>query len=267
MPITHLLYQHYNIACAPYTHALHCAHNLSIERTSMSFVALPASCAWLQTADYNFVTHEHFVQCCQDYCEWLRASGVPENQIHTWVNGFVFPGDLQTYANVVSWWPKNAPASYAPPTLFTIMQDLRLQPDGPQTKFVESLDWYVERVKEWIRVQRMSMDNPNEDKEERERRLNRERVARHRIKHMPGSDDPEEQALISEAKAAQDSLSEGRKWIKSYERETIALMKVEIAECKKRQAQKVMDAQSHIAQAERRVEAARAALDSYRFNK
>src|SRR3546814_3534860 len=68
----------------------------------MSFIPVPASYAWLQTADPNTVRHEHFVQCMTDYIAWQRACGVPEEYGFTDPEAFIEAGGLQEYINVVN---------------------------------------------------------------------------------------------------------------------------------------------------------------------
>src|SRR3546814_2899831 len=45
----------------------------SIESSTMSFIPVPASYAWLQTADPNTVRHEHFVQRSEEHTSELQS--------------------------------------------------------------------------------------------------------------------------------------------------------------------------------------------------
>lgn len=157
---------HYIVACKLQPMRLHYAHTLSIERTSMSFLPLPASCAWLQTADDSTVSLEHYLMCLVDYAEWLRATGVPDDMIAD-PHNFVGAGDLQFHANVVSTWPKDAPATHRVPTLFTILMQIKLTETGPlMVRFRDILDWYCKRMHDWLVGNRRDPNNPNETKEE-----------------------------------------------------------------------------------------------------
>lgn len=242
-----------------YNSASDTSSTLSME-IPMSFIPIPVSVAWLQTANDETVQYEHFVQCAYDHAEWLKASGVPESNISNPAT-FVTPGDLQTLSNVVSWWPKDAPNNYAAPTLYQLLQDLRH--NGVSLSFADSLAWYVERIKEWMRVHKFNVDNPNETKGEREARLNRERVARHRVRHSPEASDPELAAFQRAHKEAMESLAAGQKWMKQYEKETKAQLKVDIANAKAAQSQKMKEAFEHVAAAAKRSEDAKLALDTY----
>jgi hypothetical protein len=240
------------------------AHTLSIERTAMSFIPIPASCAWLQTTDDSTVRLEHYRMCLIDYAEWLRANGVPDDHIadpHT----FVADGDLQLHSNVVSEWPKDAPATHRAPTLYTILMGLRIVDGSEQPRFFSILEWHVKRMREWLVGNRRDPDNPNETKEQREARLNRERVARHRLRHAAGSDDPELNRLLQVAKAAVDNVTAGRKWIKGAERQAKADMDAAIAAAKAARAATVSSYQQALQLAEQQAHAAQEAVEQYRL--
>lgn len=232
----------------------------------MSFLAIPASVSWLQTADDNTVQWQHFLQCLVDHAEYLRVAGVPPEQIMNPV-AFAQPGDLQTLSNVVSWWPKDAPLTHRAPTLYTLLLGLRnLDGNAPRT-LGHLLDWYVDRVKAWMVGARKDPDNPNESKADRDARLNRERVARHRLRNAPGSDDPDEHALIERAKAAEESASQGRKWLRGAIQQEKLQCTTDIAARKLLRDQTIAAHTQAVALAEQQALDAKAILDAYRINK
>ena len=229
----------------------------------MSFLAIPASVAWLQTADHNVVKWEHFIQCLVDHAQYLRASGVSDEHIQDPYT-FAQPGDLQSFHNVVIWWPTDAPATHRCPTLYDMLQGLANISGGTAFTFSATLDWYVDRIKQWLVANRRDPDKPNESKAEREARLNRERVARHRLRNMPGSDDPELDALIRAAKDAVENAAMGRKWLKGAESQAKIDCDAAIAAAKLARADTVSKARAAVAQAESQAHAAQNALDAYK---
>lgn len=229
------------------------------------FIAVPASVAWLQTADDNTVQWQHYLQCLIDHAEYLRASGVPVDEIYN-PHTFAEPGDLQTLCNVVSWWPQDAPVTHRPPTLYIMLQGLHATPDSPRT-FGHLLDWYVDRVKQWLGSTKRDPDNPNETREERNARLNRERVARHRLRHAAGSDDPQEHDLILRAKAAEENASQGRKWLRGAIQQEKVKCTADIAARKAQRDSTIASYTQAVADAEQAAADAKAVLDAYRINK
>lgn len=228
----------------------------------MSFLAIPASVAWLQTADHNIVQWEHFLQCLVDHAEYLRASGVPEEHIQD-PNRFAEPGDLQSFHNVVMWWPQDAPATHRCPTLHDLLLNLQIHGDTPRS-FTHALDWHVDRVKLWLAGTRRDPENPNESKAERDARLNRERVARYRLRNATESDDPDLNALVRAAKAAVESAAQGRKWLKGVEKQAKSDCDAAIAAAKLARADTVSKAIAAVEAAEVQAHAAQSALDAYK---
>lgn len=230
------------------------------------FLAIPASVAWLQDADDNTVQWQHFQQCLVDHAEYLRASGVPAEQILDPLT-FAEPGDLQTLSNVVSWWPHDAPLTHRPPTLYMLLQGLRdLNGNAPPT-FSHLLDWYVDRVKQWMLTARKDPDNPNETKAEREARLNRERVARHRLRHSKETGDPQLDGLIAAAKAADANALAGKRWLKGEIQQAKADMEAAIARAKAERSERIARAEAAVLEAEAQARSAKDAVESYRINK
>lgn len=230
------------------------------------FLAIPASVTWLQTADDNTVQWTHYQQCLLDHAEWLRASGVPVEQIH---NPYTFaqPGDLQTLQNVVSDWPRDAPPSQRAPTLYMLLQGLQIKGGVSEGNFDSQLRWYVHRNTQWLIDNKRDPDNPNESKKERDARLNRERVARHRLRHAAGSDDPNEHELIMRAKAAEENASQGRKWLKGAIQQEKLQCTADIAARKLQRDQTIQAYTQAVADAEKQAVDAKAVLDAYRIKK
>lgn len=230
------------------------------------FLAIPASVTWLQSADDNSVQWQHYQQCLLDHANYLLASGVPQDQI---LNPYTFaePGDLQTLQNVVSWWPVDAPATHRAPTLYMLLQGLHdIDGNAPRT-LGHLLDWYVDRTKQWLGTNKRDPNNPNESKVEREARLNRERVARHRLRHAAGSDDPVEHDLILRAKAAEESASQGRKWLRGAIQQEKVQCTADIAARKLRRDSTIASYTQAVADAEKQAADAKRVLDEYRINK
>ncbi len=234
---------------------------------SVPFVPIPASVTWLQTADPQTVQWEHFAQCILDYVAWLRASGVPEERIGD-PYAFIEPGDLQNFINVVNWWPKDAPPSHRAPTLYGMLVELNLGNGALMRSFGHTLDWHVERVKEWMVGARKDPSNPNETKDEKATRLNRERVARHRLRHMDHStDDPVLNQLIVAAKHAEQSASAGRKWIKGEIHRAKSDMEATILAAKSERVARVKRAEEALALAERQAVDAQELVRQYNPSK
>jgi hypothetical protein len=231
---------------------------------SMSFIALPPSSVWLQSVDPETVQEVHYQMIIADYIQWLLASGVPDHNIAQ-PDSYFQSGDLQLYSNVVSWWPKDAPAQYAPPTLFTLLQSIQLPTPETVRTFRSELEWHVERCKSWMQGQRMNVDNPNESKEERTARLNRERVARHRLRRAKETDDPELNALLAAAKATDENATAGKRWLRGEIQQAKLDMEAAIAQARLVRSERVARAEALVAEAERAAVQARDALNNYRI--
>lgn len=232
----------------------------------MSFLAIPASVQWLQTADDNTVQLQHYRICLADHAEWLRASGVDPSHIADPV-AFVQDGDLQLHSNVVSEWAHDAPPTHRAPKLYDILQHLRTTHANEPVSFQTVLDWYSARLREWAVANRRDPDNLNETKAEREARLNRERVARHRLRHAAGSDDPQLDGLIKAAKAADANAVAGKRWLKGEIQQAKLDMDAAIARAKADRSERVARAEAAVLEAEAQARSAKEAVDSYRINK
>lgn len=226
-----------------------------------NFIVPPESYGYMQTADVNDVKYEWFILACHEYIAWQRACGVVfEPQVP---EQFCKPGDLQTLANVVNWWPKNAPPRLRAPTLGSFMDDLKT---GQHT-FESRLGWYVVRIKEWITEQGGNVDNPNETAEERAKRKNRERQRAWQLRHAEGSDDPELHALIQAAKHEAEQLSLAKAWLKGHLAELRSTEQAAIAAAKAARANGVSAAEAAVADQQKRMLDAKALVDAYKARK
>ena len=118
-------------------------------------IAIPASVTWLQTADPEDVRFEHFIQVCRDYIEYQRVCGVPEERFQI-PEQFVQEGDLQSFMNVVSWWPKDAPRGYHAPTLSGLMQSVIMVDASRPSTFLSTLENAKARIEPWLKLHKHS---------------------------------------------------------------------------------------------------------------
>lgn len=228
------------------------------------FLAPPASYGYMMTADPEVVLYDWLITAAHEFIAWKRSAGLElEAQEPT---AWVQPGDLQTLSNVVSWWPKNAPPRYMVPSLAALMEDLFIR-DGEIWSFTLRLDWYVARVREWVRTDGGNPDNPNESREERAKRKNRERQAAWQARNRRGSDDPEHDALIQRARHEAEQLRLAKAWLKN---EVVAAKRAEqeaIAAAKQARVARVSAAESAVARQEQLMLDSKAIADAYRINK
>lgn len=234
----------------------------------MSFIAVPASVAWLQTADPNIVQYEHFLQCAHDYLAWQRACERHPDAFVQTPEEFVKPGDLQDYVeNVVNWWPKDAPRQFAMPTLYKLLTDI-LDHDGRTRTFMSAMADYMGEIHAWMIGVGKDPSNPNETAEEKAKRKNAERQARWRLRHSnTQSDDPTLNALLEAAKAADANAVQGKRWLKGEIQQAKLDMDSAIAKAKLDRVERVQRAEAAVADAVRQAQSARDAVDSYRINK
>lgn len=235
----------------------------------MSFTPVPASVAWLQTADPNIVTEAHFKQCMTDYINWQRASGVDDTYGFTDPEAFIEFGGLQEFINVVNWWPK-APNAPRMPTMFQLMVESKfryadINPDNPVPTIQLLLDDAVFDVRKWLEDNGGNPDEPNETKEERDKRLNRARVAKHRaLNQSEFTDDPVLNNMIIAMKNAERNAAQGRKWLKGEIKQAKVDMDAAIAKARLDRADRVQRAEQAVALAESQAEGAREAIAQYK---
>lgn len=230
-------------------------------------IPTPPSVAWLQTAPFDEVTYDLFLQVCRDYAQYQLACGVSADRIMN-PEQFVKPGDLQTLANVVSWWPKSAPATIPAPTLPRLLPAMVRTEHGNDVTFVEMLNLMRARLGPWMAANKVNPNDPNESREEREKRLNRERVARHRVRHAEEpEDDPELAALVRDAKLQSEYVTQGRKWLRDVERHAKHTYDAAVAQAKLARTATVSDAEAQLAAQIQRAEDAKALVDAYKARK
>lgn len=230
----------------------------------------PPEVLYLQKPEAAHVlTYDQFLHCARTYCQWRdseaeRAGLAPSG--HQVLTKWVQPGDLQTFVDVVNWWPPQA-THMPPPTLYNMVSSIRTEDSFESQTFIDFLDLLVERVKKWCVLNKINPDNPNESKAEREARLNRERVARSRLRHSKGSDDPVEHDLIMRAKAAEENASAGRKWLKgAIQQEKLNCARDQQARLALRNERIAAHTQA-VVDAEQAALDAKAVLDAYRIKK
>ena len=87
--------------------------------------------------------------------------------------------DLPLYNHIVgTWWPKDAPPRMDPPFFHHLAQTY-WHPKDPRT-FRQIIEAAANYCVLWLESEGRNVHNPNETKEEKARRLARERTARHR---------------------------------------------------------------------------------------
>lgn len=225
--------------------------------------AAPASFEYMRNANADAVRLEWFVQACIEWVQWQYSTGA-QFEVQP-LDQFIRDGDLQTFSNVVSWWPKNAPVSHRVPNLADMITYVRV-PDypNPTRTFAEALGERVERVKGWMRTQRMDADNPNETREERAKRMNRERQRNFKLRHAENVDDPDLQALVLAAKNEADQLQAARTWAKNYVGVVRNKYDSAVAQAKLDKTASLDWAAQWLATQEQRVQDAKHAVDAYK---
>lgn len=229
---------------------------------------VPQQIQWLQQEPNaaHILNNQQFLECAQAHMEWLDAEALRAelpNPHNTIPDAWLKDGDLQTFVDVVSWWPKNAKGMPAP-NLFSMILSI---PMGQHKTFIEHLEFLQERVRKWCKHNRIDPNNPNETATEKALRLNRERVARHRLRHMSDSDDPELQPLLTAAKTAELNASQGRKWLAGAIRQAKLECSKAIADAKALRESQIINHTAAVAAAELAAANAKAALDAYTSNK
>jgi hypothetical protein len=103
--------------------------------------------------------------------DWVAHGGSCATSAEFWEDG-----TLDRYRSAAAWWPTDAPATCALPTLSELCRSVTSRA-GTATDVLTIL-W--QRCVQWLEVEGRSTTNPNETKEDRRRRQVRESVARHR---------------------------------------------------------------------------------------
>lgn len=225
----------------------------------------PASFDYMRTCDPATVRTEWFRAACAEWLHWQNQCGVTDRMQR--IDDFFREGDLQNFCNVVSWWPKSAPANLRCPTLADMITCLRIMGDNPNVippTFADALEARVERVKSWMATKRMDPDNPNETREERAKRMNRERQRAWQLRQTGASDDPELNALMEAARHESEQLSAAKAWMKREIAAAKGAEGVAIAAAKGARAARVSAAEEAVAGQEKRMLDAKAVLDAYK---
>lgn len=129
---------------------------------------------------------------------------------------YVTQADLDSYLKALDWWPKDAPAHMQAPTLETLAQTILYTPPLEPITFATALNTLAANVVVWLESEKRNVANPNESKDERRKRLNRERVGRHRDESkMRETASPEKIAKVEEAEAYLAVVKEQRASVKA----------------------------------------------------
>lgn len=221
---------------------------------------------WLMETNPLHVKEVEFWHCCTDYVAHNVKAGIPASDFQDPAQ-FFKQGDLQHYANVQSAW---SPDPKAPrlPGLADMLTSLRVLPGSEPRTFAQAIDFHHDRLRDWARKNKHDPDNLNETKEERERRLARDRMRRKRAKDADVDiTDPGEMELVRALRAAKENLKAGKSWLRSQESAAKLAYDAAVEQAKLHRAQTVSACQQHVSAAEQKVLDAERALSSYRINK
>lgn len=221
----------------------------------------------LRTTPADLIAYPFLLQCCYAYGHWQIACGTPVEQLQT-PEAFVTEADLERFVDVVSRWPNSAPtATLRKPDLFGMVHGLRTPIGIQQRTFAEQLDWHVAAITRWMEHNKIDPAHPNETKEERKARQNREGVRRHRQRNaVAKSSDPEEQRLTEQVRALARSVQDGRSWAKRAEAEAKRVRDAAIEAAKAQCVSTISAAKAAVANEEHRLNLAQGELDAYTSN-
>lgn len=222
----------------------------------------PPSVNWLEHAPTDAVTYDLFLQVCDHWVAWQRALGVTDHmqEPRAWCN----PGDLQTFSNVVNWWPTGGvPTHLRAPTLVAMLNGLRVLPQGLTESFAEHLDRRKALVAGHIAAKGGDTANPNETADERAARKNRERQARWQLKHAAASADPVKNELIEAARSEANKLSEWKATLRTYTKEQKLACDAAVRAAKQARDDNISTGERAVAEQEVRMLAAKEALSNY----
>lgn len=120
-----------------------------------------------------------------------RRTRAAEQGLRVWeVDDFIRDGDLGQYQQARAWWPEDASGMLACPPLTMLLDGVATGPMLEPQTFVERLMDRTNQVVAWLEAQGRDPRYVNEAPDERRRRLNRERVARHRAGAEQGERSP-----------------------------------------------------------------------------
>lgn len=213
----------------------------------------------------DLISFEYFVKACYAWGNWQIACGVPVEQLQDPAT-FVTETDFDRYQNVVSSWPRRA--AQRPPSLLLMVSDLRTQAGATPMSFGSRLDLCHSQINDWMLANGVDPTNPNESKEERQARMNRERVRNHRLRNKTtDSTDPEEIALVEALRNAANNVHAGKAWLRGREKDHKLKRDETISSARSACAAAIRADTEYVTEAEKALVGAQVALDSYRINK
>lgn len=213
----------------------------------------------------DLISYEYFVKALYAWGHWQIGMGTPPEQLQNPAT-FVTEADFERYLNVVSTWPRRA--AQRPPSLPLMVSDLRTYAGSTPISFAERLDTCHKQITDWMVANGVDPTNPNESKEERQARLNRERVKNHRLRHKTtDSTDPEEIALVEALRNAANNVHAGKAWLRGREKDHKLRRDGAISDARSACAAAIRADTDHVTEAEKALVGAQVALDSYRINK
>lgn len=213
----------------------------------------------------ELISYEYFKKACYAWGHWQIAMGTPVAELQN-PETFVTEADFDRFQNVVSNWPRAA--AQRPPTLLLMVSALRTYAGSAPTSFGALLDTIHARILDWMQNNGVDPARPNESKEEKAARLNRERVRNYRLRHkQASSDDPEEAALAEAVRTAAKNVHDGKAWQRGREKDHKLLRDKLISDARSACAAAIRADTDHVTEAEKQLIAAQTALDIYRINK
>lgn len=255
--------------------AQHCLRAYTIARTiDESTVMTPTTVALppeqmivLRTTAPDLIAFPYLLQACYAYGHYQIACGVDPSQLQD-PRTFVTEADLERFVDVVSKWPKAVPMrQLQAPTLDSMVSDLRIHPGQEPFTFAQRLDWAHDNILRWMEQNKVDPNNPNETKDERKARLNREAVKRHRQRNaIAKSEDPMEQQLTDAVRTLARSVQAGRSWAKTAEADAKRVRDAAIEAAKAQCVSTISGARAAVANEEHKLTLAQAELDAYKSN-
>lgn len=132
----------------------------------------------------------------------LVASGQPPRPY----DQFITEADIATYEQAIAWWPnpevvEELPPHMQAPTPYLLASNYADLSHPHGTTFAQRLNHYVQTVCHWLTANGYSPQTPNESKEERKARKNREAQARFRTSAKQAADPLLQQRIDVEVEA------------------------------------------------------------------
>lgn len=118
---------------------------------------------------------------------------------------FITDADLVSFWQLVDWWAPtpDKPATLPVPSIVHFAWNINHAPNIEPVTFMDAMRLWYNRAVQWLQSVDRDVANPGESKEDRERRRNRERMAKTRSHRSPGKkvlkqQDPQVQAQVAE---------------------------------------------------------------------